>query len=666
MKSGFSFTTVRSFEPASTDPGLANRCVAGLSDELGERVVVLDDRREPSLELLRFRSSLTTIPGFEVALRRRVELLRQFRHASFGAPPAVEYLGADRRLILLSSHTEGTRLRGVVEHARGPAFASSLIQQLTPALAAFHQYGSNIGHGALTASRVVISPGGQLIIVEHVLGPALERLQLTTERMLVDLGLPVPDPGTGNRFRIDARTDFFQLGLIALSILRGRQLRPDEYRENLRHVLDEAIAASESESAGPLGGLRDWLERALQLDGRAFPSSEDALKALHDVANVGVRGHATQLWHNVVEETAFLEEIAPAVLPDLEPDDPVIVVTPIDAPSVALQPPEESAPTSLQSITEPRAIPASEVQATEELEEQPMQQPQTVWSAPKTNVQSPPPSRPKWSPPVFFRKPNGYLHWAIAALAICAIAEAVVIAMLLRGRWVAPAPVRMADVKLETSDPGATVVVDGQSAGVTPLQLKIGPDVRSISVASPRPAAPTPEAVVGSTGKENLDPGGGREPVAAARSGNAPAAVPAPQRLGGIRLSSPIALEVFEGDTRLGSSATEIVSASVGRHELDLVNSALGFKSRQVVEVKAGRVVSLVVTPPNGRININAVPWAEVLIDGKSVGETPLGNLSIPLGEHEIVFRHPQLGEQRRTATVRSDTITRVTVNLER
>jgi hypothetical protein len=296
-----------------------------------------------------------------------------------------------------------------------------------------------------------------------------------------------------------------------------------------------------------------------------------------------------------------------------------------------------------------------------------MQQPQTVWAAPKTSVQSPSPSSSTWSPPVFFRKPNGYLHWAIAALAICAIAEAVVIAMLLRGRWVAPAPVRMADVKLETSDPGATVVVDGQSAGVTPLQLKIGPDVRSISVASPRPAAPTPETVVGSTGKENLDPGGGREPaVGAARPGNAPATVPAPQRLGGIRLSSPIAVDVFEGDTRLGSSATEIVSASVGRHELDLVNSALGFKSRQVVEVKAGRVVPLVVTPPNGRININAVPWAEVLIDGKSVGETPLGNLSIPLGEHEIVFRHPQLGEQRRTATVRSDTITRVTVNLER
>ena len=74
----------------------------------------------------------------------------------------------------------------------------------------------------------------------------------------------------------------------------------------------------------------------------------------------------------------------------------------------------------------------------------------------------------------------------------------------------------------------------------------------------------------------------------------------------------------------------------------------------------------MTVSPPNGSININAVPWAEVWINGKSVGETPIGNLTLPLGEHEIVFRHPQLGEQRRRATVRLDSVTRVSVNLQR
>jgi hypothetical protein len=108
------------------------------------------------------------------------------------------------------------------------------------------------------------------------------------------------------------------------------------------------------------------------------------------------------------------------------------------------------------------------------------------------------------------------------------------------------------------------------------------------------------------------------------------------------------------------------VSAPAGRRELDLVNSVLGFRLRQVVDVKAGQVVPLAVTPPNGTININAVPWAEVLIDGKVIGETPIGNLSLSLGNHEITFRHPQFAELRQTALVRSDTITRVSVNLQR
>jgi hypothetical protein len=129
---------------------------------------------------------------------------------------------------------------------------------------------------------------------------------------------------------------------------------------------------------------------------------------------------------------------------------------------------------------------------------------------------------------------------------------------------------------------------------------------------------------------------------------------------------SPIELEVFEGDRRLGSSATGIVSARAGRHDLELVNSVLGFRSRQSVEVRGGQVVSVAVSPPNGRVNINAAPWAEVWVDGRSMGETPIGNLSLPLGEHEVVFRHPQFGEQRKTVVVRLDGVTRVSASFPR
>jgi hypothetical protein len=245
------------------------------------------------------------------------------------------------------------------------------------------------------------------------------------------------------------------------------------------------------------------------------------------------------------------------------------------------------------------------------------------------------------------------------AIALVAVVEAVVIATLLARRNAPPPAV--ATVNLVTTDPGAAVIVDGQSAGVTPLDLTISPSMRTISVAPP--AAPAQPLVVGSTGQQDHAP----DVVRAAASREVSAVPAAPrERVGGIRVTSPIQLDVFSGDRRLGSSTTGIVPAAAGRHELDLVNSVLGFRSRQVVDVTPGQTVAVTVTPPNGRININAVPWAEVLVAGKSVGETPIGNLSLPLGEHEIVFRHPQLGEVRRTAIVRLDAVTLVSATLGR
>ena len=95
-------------------------------------------------------------------------------------------------------------------------------------------------------------------------------------------------------------------------------------------------------------------------------------------------------------------------------------------------------------------------------------------------------------------------------------------------------------------------------------------------------------------------------------------------------------------------------------------NAGIGYRVRREVDVRPGQITAVSVTIPNGRLNINATPWASVWIDGSPYGETPLGNLSIAPGEHEIVFRHPQLGERRERTLVRPDTAARVAVNLQR
>jgi serine/threonine-protein kinase len=63
---------------------------------------------------------------------------------------------------------------------------------------------------------------------------------------------------------------------------------------------------------------------------------------------------------------------------------------------------------------------------------------------------------------------------------------------------------------------------------------------------------------------------------------------------------------------------------------------------------------------PTGLLSVNAVPWASVSVDGGEVGTTPLANVALPIGSHEVVWRHPQLGERRRTIAITARTPTRI------
>jgi len=47
-------------------------------------------------------------------------------------------------------------------------------------------------------------------------------------------------------------------------------------------------------------------------------------------------------------------------------------------------------------------------------------------------------------------------------------------------------------------------------------------------------------------------------------------------------------------------------------------------------------------------VRLNAVPWAEVQVDGVRRGNTPLRDLLLAAGPHEVVLRHPPDGTTRR------------------
>jgi serine/threonine-protein kinase len=95
------------------------------------------------------------------------------------------------------------------------------------------------------------------------------------------------------------------------------------------------------------------------------------------------------------------------------------------------------------------------------------------------------------------------------------------------------------------------------------------------------------------------------------------------------------------------------------------VNDTLGYRVTKSIQVPPGKVVPITLELPPGVINVNASPWAEVWIDGRRVGETPIGNLPLSIGSHEVLFKHPQLGEKRQAISVTLKAPVRLSVDMK-
>jgi hypothetical protein len=200
------------------------------------------------------------------------------------------------------------------------------------------------------------------------------------------------------------------------------------------------------------------------------------------------------------------------------------------------------------------------------------------------------------------------------------------------------------------SDPaGAAVVIDGRRRGTTPLALD--------------GLAPGPHRVkVGSAGAS-------LEQVVAIEAGSTttlvvPMTNPA-ANAGWLSIAAPIALQIFDNGRLLGTAAEGPLRVAAGTHRLELMNEPLGYRLQQEVTVRAGEVARVHPSIPDGVLNVNAEPWANVWVDGEPVGETPLGNIKIALGQHEVRFRHPSFGEQVRQVIVSAREPARVSVSMK-
>jgi serine/threonine-protein kinase len=200
-----------------------------------------------------------------------------------------------------------------------------------------------------------------------------------------------------------------------------------------------------------------------------------------------------------------------------------------------------------------------------------------------------------------------------------------------------------------TDPPGARVSVDGKARGTSPITVTdLTPADHKVTVTSDTASAErTITVTAGGTASVMFSLPRVSGPVG-----------------GWLAISAPFDVEVVEHDDVIGSGGTSKIMLAAGRHDITLLNRTLGYQEVRKVDVTAGKTMSIKVDPPKVNISVNARPWADVSLDGASLGQTPISNLQVAVGTHEMVFRHPQLGERRQSVTVTAKGPNRIAADL--
>ncbi len=206
-------------------------------------------------------------------------------------------------------------------------------------------------------------------------------------------------------------------------------------------------------------------------------------------------------------------------------------------------------------------------------------------------------------------------------------------------------------ISVVTDPPGARVSIDGQALGVSPLTVSVlTADEHRVSVRS--------------------DAGSAERVVAVERGATASVVFSLPKTsapVGGwLAVNAPFEVQVLERDEVVGASGTTKIMLAAGKHDVLLVNRALGYQETRKFEVTGGKVTTVRVDPPKATLSVNARPWAEVTIDANSVGQTPIANLAVTIGTHQVTFRHPQFGERRQTVLVTTKGPNRIAIDMTR
>lgn len=152
-------------------------------------------------------------------------------------------------------------------------------------------------------------------------------------------------------------------------------------------------------------------------------------------------------------------------------------------------------------------------------------------------------------------------------------------------------------------------------------------------------------------------------PSASTDVGTPPETVRGAERTSGMLVVfSRVPLGLYVAGRRIGSTEDGQIVIAPGRYRVGLVSTRLNYRGEVVIDVRPAALTSHTVSLPDGLLQVNTEPGAEVWIEGERAGVAPLGALPVPIGTREIVVRHPDLGERREIVEVRYGETTQATI----
>jgi eukaryotic-like serine/threonine-protein kinase len=539
-----------------------------------------------------------------------------------------------------------------------PTEALDLILQVARGLEAVHRQG--VVHRDLKTPNIMRMADGTAKLMDFGIAKSFggdTATGVTGTGLIV--GTPeYMSPEQARAEAVDARTDIYALGIVLFELLTGelpfhgetplatlmnhmQQPPPLEGPRAARippqvvPALRRSLAKDRAERYASVHEMTVELERAqetllAELAARAECAAADTLAGMDlDVT--------TPLPTPVPKERSARAQAPPApspvprvTTPPATPRPSAITPPPVPVPSVITPPaapiPRPVAPAVVRPVPPPAVIatpprPAARVPAP----------PPAAAVSPPLPAAELPASRSRHQGP-----PSRRLSWVVwaggSAVVVVAVVGVAIIAGLLGGR--------------ETLSP-ATSLPPRPEATLAPT-----PTPASVAVPRVEPSAldPAPVAPAAKTP---------RAPALAKAVSTAPFTLP--------QAPTPTPRPTAEPSqpTRPPTLALKPDPALVSRAEGAPPPSGAGSNATSPSSVTAAPGPAPVAVPEStGIVRIGVKPYAEVFVDGKSVGTTPLGALTLAAGPHAFRFVHPDYQPLQRRITIRPGEVTRLPVDL--